>query len=129
MGGPPEKEPASFCNLAAGGGDRKGGAVLVFLVLGFLLAIFAPILVRIVQAAVSRKRELLADASGAKITRHPEGLASALEKIKQFSGRAQLKVSEAESHLFFDDPVKSHLDGLFATHPPLEERIKTLRAM
>lgn len=112
-----------------GGSDRKSGAVVIFIVLGFLLAIFAPIFVRIVQAAVSRKRELLADASGAKITRHPEGLASALEKIKQFGGRAKLPVSEAESHLFFDDPVKSHLDGLFATHPPLEERIRILRSM
>lgn len=111
------------------GGDRKGGAFVVFLVLGLILAIFAPIFVRVVQAAVSRKRELLADASGAKITRHPEGLASALEKIRRFGGTAQLKVSEAESHLFFDDPVRSHLDGLFATHPSIEERIRKLRAM
>jgi len=114
-----------------GGSDRKGGALPLILI-GIVLAIFAPIIVRMVQAAVSRKRESLADATGAKLTRYPEGLASALEKIKAQENRSdapKLNVSEAESHLFFSDPVKSHLDGLFATHPPLEERIKTLRAM
>lgn len=113
------------------GSDRKGGALPLILI-GVVLAIFAPIIVRLVQAAVSRKRESLADASGAKLTRYPEGLASALEKIKAMESKAnppQLNVSEAESHLFFSDPVKSHLDGLFATHPPLEERIKVLRGM
>ncbi len=114
-----------------GGSDRKGGALPLILI-GIVLAIFAPIIVRMVQAAVSRKRESLADATGAKLTRYPEGLASALEKIKAQENRSdapKLNVSEAESHLFFSDPVKSHLDGLFATHPPLEERIKTLRGM
>jgi len=114
-----------------GNSDRKGN-VLPLILIGVILAIFAPIIVRLVQAAISRKRESLADASGVKLTRYPEGLASALEKIKTMEGRAdapKLNVSEAESHLFFSDPVKSHLDGLFATHPPLEERIKTLRAM
>ncbi len=111
--------------------DRKGGALPLILI-GIVLAILAPIIVRMVQAAVSRHRESLADASGAKLTRYPEGLAAALEKIKAQENRKdapKLNVSEAESHLFFSDPVKSHLDGLFATHPPLEERIKTLRAM
>lgn len=111
--------------------DRKGGALPLILI-GIVLAIFAPILVRMVQAAVSRKRESLADASGVKLTRYPEGLASALEKIKNQENRPnppKLNVSEAESHLFFSDPVKSHLDGLFATHPPIDERIKVLRSM
>ncbi|MBI5226456.1 M48 family metallopeptidase [Candidatus Micrarchaeota archaeon] len=111
--------------------DRKGN-ILPLIIIGVILAIFAPIIVRMVQAAVSRKRESLADASGVKLTRYPEGLASALEKIKNQENRKdapKLNVSEAESHLFFSDPVKSPLDGLFATHPPLEERIKTLRAM
>ncbi len=120
--------------FGGGGGssDRKGGGALPLILIGIALAIFAPIIVRMVQAAVSRKRESLADATGAKLTRYPEGLASALEKIKAQESRKdapKLNVSEAESHLFFSDPVKSHLDGLFATHPPLDERIKTLRGM
>jgi len=117
--------------FSGGNSDRKGGALPLILI-GIVLAILAPILVRMVQAAVSRRRESLADASGVKLTRYPEGLASALEKIKAQENRKdapKLNVSEAESHLFFSDPVKSHLDGLFATHPPLEERIKTLRGM
>ncbi len=107
--------------------DSKGGAGIL-IVIGIILAIFAPIIVRIVQASVSQKREFLADASGARLTRYPEGLASALEKISG-NNKGDMKVNEAVSHLFFTDPVKSSLDGLFATHPPIEERIRTLRAM
>ncbi|MBI4360858.1 M48 family metallopeptidase [Candidatus Micrarchaeota archaeon] len=110
-----------------GGSDRKGNIGLLIIV-GIILAIVAPIAVRFAQAAVSRKREYLADASGARLTRNPEGLASALEKLKS-KNKGDMNVSEAESHLFFDDPVKSNLDGLFATHPPIEERIKILRSM
>jgi heat shock protein HtpX len=113
-----------------GNRDRGGGGsvTIVIIVIGLLLAILAPIITRLVQAAVSRKRELLADASGAYITRYPEGLAKALEKIKN-GDRGRMKVSESVSHLFFADPVSSHLDGLFATHPPIDERIKILRSM
>jgi heat shock protein HtpX len=109
--------------------DRKGGgAVLIMIVIAVVLAIFAPIVTRIVQAAVSRRREFLADASGAELTRYPEGLAGALEKIKKVN-QGKMDVSEAVSHLFISDPNRSPLDSLFATHPPLEERIKILRAM
>jgi heat shock protein HtpX len=107
--------------------DSRGGNG-IFIIIGIILAIFAPIIVRIVQASISQKREFLADASGAKLTRYPEGLASALEKISG-NNKGDMKVNEAVSHLFFADPVKSHLDGLFATHPPIKERIKILRAM
>jgi heat shock protein HtpX len=110
-----------------GDGDRKGLEIAI-LAVGFLLAIFAPILTRIVQFAVSRQREFLADASGAELTRYPDGLASALEKIKGHN-RGDMDVSEAVSHLFIADPNRSALDALYATHPPLEERIKRLRAM
>jgi heat shock protein HtpX len=103
----------------------RGGMIIV---VGVLLAIIAPIFVRFVQLAISRKREFLADADGAKLTRYPEGLASALEKIKKYN-RGRMHVSEAVSHMFFTDPTKSALDVLFATHPPIEERIKVLRAM
>ena len=113
---------------ARGRNDDSRGGSGVLIIIGIVLAIFAPIVVRIVQAAVSQKREFLADASGARLTRYPEGLASALEKISG-NNKGDMKVNEAVSHLFFTDPVKSNLDGLFATHPPIEQRIKTLRAM
>jgi heat shock protein HtpX len=108
--------------------DRGGGLQFVILAIGFILAIFAPILTRIVQFAVSRTREYMADASGVELTRYSEGLASALEKIMHHN-RGDSKVSEAVSHLFFVDPNRSALDSLYATHPPIEERIKKLRAM
>ncbi|MGD2142096.1 MAG: M48 family metallopeptidase [Candidatus Bathyarchaeota archaeon] len=108
--------------------EKGGGLVVVILVVGFILAIFAPILTRIVQFAVSRRREFLADASGAEMTRYPEGLASALEKIMRHN-TGEMDVSEAVSHLFISDPNRSPLDSLYATHPPMEERIYRLRAM
>jgi heat shock protein HtpX len=109
-------------------GDREDRNLGIFILIGFILAIFAPIVTRIVQAAISRRREFLADASSAKLTRYPEGLASALEKIKKYN-EGKMNVSEAVSHLFFTDPNRSALDSLFATHPPIDERIKILRKM
>ena len=114
-----------------GGRNRRykgGGLIVIVFVVGLLLAIFAPIATRLVQFAVSRKREYLADASGVNVTRYPEGLASALEKIAE-KNQGKIKVSDAVSHLFFVDPQKSSLDSLFATHPPIRERIKKLRQM
>jgi len=108
--------------------ERGGGLGVIIVLAGFILAIFAPIAVRLVQAAISRRRELLADASSVELTRYPEGLASALEKIMKIN-RGKMNVSEAVSHLFFVDPNKTPLDMLYATHPPLEQRIKILRAM
>jgi heat shock protein HtpX len=112
-----------------GGGSRRerGNAGLLILV-GLALAIISPIIVRLVQLAVSRKREYLADASSAQLTRYPDGLADALEKIKKYN-EGKMKVSEAVSHIFLADPNKSPLDNIFATHPPIEERIRILRAM
>jgi heat shock protein HtpX len=109
--------------------DRgRGNIGLIIVAVGFILAIFAPILTRLVQLAVSRRREYLADASGAELTRYPDGLADALEKIMKYN-RGDMKVSEAVSHLFIADPNRSALDALYATHPPIEERIKRLREM
>ncbi len=105
--------------------DRDSGMLIV---VGIVLAIVAPIVVRLVQLSISRKREFLADATGAKITRYPEGLASALEKILKYN-QGRLNTSEAVSHLFISDPKHSFVDNLFATHPPLEERIRRLRSM
>ena len=112
--------------FARRGGREKGVGLLI--AVGFLLAIFAPIASRLVQAMISRRREYLADAGGARLTRYPEGLASALEKIKNIN-QGKMKVSESISHLFISDPNRSALDKLFATHPPIDERIKILRAM
>ena len=112
-----------------GRGDReRKGLDVAILAVGFFLAIFAPILTRIVQFAVSRQREFLADASGVELTRYSEGLASALEKIRD-RNRGEMDVSEAVSHLFIADPNRSALDALYATHPPIDERIRRLRAM
>jgi heat shock protein HtpX len=108
--------------------DRGGNIVLLIIVVGFILAIFAPIATRLVQLAISRHREYLADASGAALTRYPDGLADALEKIKN-NNKGNMNISESVSHLFIADPNKSPLDAIFATHPPIEERIKRLREM
>ncbi|MGC8812075.1 MAG: M48 family metallopeptidase [Candidatus Aenigmatarchaeota archaeon] len=106
--------------------EEKGGGLLI--IVGLILALIAPIVVRLVQFAISRRREFLADASSVELTRYPEGLASALEKIMKIN-QGKMNVSEAVSHLFFTDPNRSPLDKLYATHPPIEERIKILRSM
>jgi heat shock protein HtpX len=109
--------------------NRKGGWIMIaMLIIAIILAIVAPLVTRLVQSAVSRKREFLADASGAQLTRYPDGLANALEKIKD-NNQGKMKVSEAVSHLFISDPNRSPLDSLFATHPPIDQRIKILREM
>jgi heat shock protein HtpX len=94
---------------------------------GLALAILAPISARLVQLAMSRKREYLADASGAKMTRYPEGLASALENIQNQKGE-KMDINKAVSHLYFSNPFKNKA-SLFSTHPPLEKRIQRLRNM
>jgi heat shock protein HtpX len=106
--------------------SKKSDGLLILI--GLVFALIAPIAVRLVQLAISRKREFLADSTSAKITRYPEGLASALEKIMK-NNKGDMDVSEAVSHLFFVDPKMSYVDSLFATHPPIEERIKILRSM
>ncbi len=112
-------------------GDDGGGLQVVFLLLGILLAILAPIIATLIKMAISRQREYLADASAALITRYPEGLASALQKIG--GDPAPLKeANKATSHLYIANPLKDHkssLNNLFDTHPPLEDRIARLRAM
>jgi heat shock protein HtpX len=101
----------------------------VFLVLGIVAAILAPIIATLIQLAISRKREYLADATGALTTRYPEGLASALEKIAQ-TGSSMKRQNTATAHFFFASPLKGHsFSNLFSTHPPIEERIRRLREM
>jgi heat shock protein HtpX len=119
--------------IYGGGNNRQKHPV--FLILGIVGIILAPVAAKLIQLAVSRKREYLADATGALLTRYPEGLASALEKI---SGHAQpmRKASHATAHLFISDPFQEKKKGigqkigtLFKTHPPAEERISRLRRL
>jgi len=111
--------------------DEGGQAQVIFMVVGLVLAILAPIAAVLVQAAISRRREYLADASGAMLTRYPEGLASALEKIENDSNPLA-SANKATAHLFIANPLKDHggmLNGMFDTHPPIEDRIERLRKM
>ncbi len=110
--------------------DRNNG---IFLIIAIVLAILSPIAAMLIQMAVSRKREFLADASGVLLTRYPEGLASALEKLEKDNTPPRY-ASNATAHLYIENPfdnkkVKNFFTGLFNTHPPLEERIKILRSM
>jgi heat shock protein HtpX len=109
--------------------NRDNNNNQVFIILGIVAAILAPFVALLIQMAVSRQREYLADATGALTTRYPEGLASALEKIKQHGSVARHQ-NTATAHLFFANPLKKgSLTSLFSTHPPIDERIKRLRSM
>ncbi len=111
------------------GGDDDDRPNPVFIVLGIAAAILAPIIATLVQLAVSRRREYLADSSGALLTRYPEGLADALEKIAH-TGSTTRHQNSATAHLFFANPLKaSFAANLLSTHPPIEERIAKLRQM
>lgn len=110
------------------GDDDDSNSSLVFL-LGIVAAILAPLTASLIQLSISRKREYLADATGVLTTRHPEGLASALEKIKA-SGSALTRQNASTAHLFFANPLKGKsISTLFSTHPPIEERVRVLREM
>lgn len=101
----------------------------LMLIFGIIAAILAPFVATLIQLAVSRQREYLADATGALTTRYPEGLISALEKISK-TGSVLKRQNTATAHLFFANPLKGHsLASLFSTHPPIEDRIKRLRDM
>ena len=101
----------------------------VFVILGIIAVILAPIVATMIQLAVSRRREYLADASGALVTRFPEGLESALAKIDK-TGSALRKQNTSTAHFFFANPLKGHsLTNLFSTHPPIKDRIAKLKKM
>ena len=104
--------------------DGEGGGILM--VVGIILSILAPIFATLTQLAISRKREFLADASGALLTRYPEGLASALEKISKYTA-PMLSANNATAHLFIANPFGAKkISAMFSTHPPVEERIRAL---
>lgn len=110
--------------------NNSGGAIFAILaVVGIVLAVLSPIFAKLIQLAISRKREFLADASGAMLTRYPPGLANALKKISK--SNIPLKTADSSTaHLFISNPFnKKSFNNLFNTHPPVEERIKRLEGM
>jgi len=121
-----------------GGGRRKsssssgGNLGIIFLVIGIILAILSPIIAELIKLAISRKREFLADASGSLLTRYPEGLASALEKISQQTIPLK-RANNATAHLYIASPFGAKatkgFKKMWSTHPPIEERVKELRGM
>jgi heat shock protein HtpX len=111
--------------------DRKVGGNAIFVLLALVLVILAPLVAKLIQLAISRQREYLADASGALLTRYPEGLASALEKISKDTEPLEV-ANKATAHLYIINPLMDHrnkINDLFSTHPPVEERIRRLRSM
>jgi heat shock protein HtpX len=112
-----------------GGNDDRDRSP-IFLIAGFLIMFLGPLVAQLMQLAISRKREYLADASGALLTRYPEGLASALQKIGNYAAPMQ-RASSATAHLFISNPlgagaVSGFMRNLFSTHPPIEARVKAL---
>ncbi|PIQ67995.1 MAG: zinc metalloprotease HtpX [Candidatus Taylorbacteria bacterium CG11_big_fil_rev_8_21_14_0_20_46_11] len=120
-------------SLWFGGGNRdrgEGRLGAILMIVGVVLTLLSPIIATLIQLAISRKREFLADASGALLTRYPDGLANALQKISQYS-RPMQKANHATAHLFIANPfgggkVKGAMNKMFSTHPPVEERVKAL---
>ena len=111
--------------------DSKGGGQLqlILFIIGIVFLILSPIIAELIKMAISRKREFLADASGLLITRYPEGLARALEKISKSKPDPKL-ASSATAHLFISNPLKGKtMSKYFSTHPPIEERINKLRGL
>ncbi|MEO5645873.1 MAG: M48 family metallopeptidase [Candidatus Paceibacterota bacterium] len=110
--------------------ESEGGNILA--IVGLVFIVLSPIIATLIQLAISRKREYLADASGALLTRYPEGLATALEKIESY-GHPMKSANNATAHMYISNPFGSHsLNGiaqLFMTHPPTAKRIKILRGM
>ncbi len=113
--------------------DEDNSSSGIFMFVGFVLALLSPLIAQLIQLAVSRRREFLADASAAALTKYPEGLASALEKISQDKEPLEA-ANKATAHLYIADPLRNRnsligwFDNLFNTHPPVQERIKALRS-
>ncbi len=114
------------------GRDGGGQAQIILLLVGFLLAILAPLIGQLIKLAISRQREYLADANAAVLTRYPPGLASALEKIRKDPDPLVDNANKATAHLFISTPFRDatgFVANLFSTHPPIDERVKRLNAM
>lgn len=120
-------------NIRSGRKDNDNQFQVILFIVGIILALLSPIIANLIKLAISRRREFLADASGAKLTRYPEGLARALEKISADT-EALEAANKATAHLYISNPLKNRHDsigwfaGMFNTHPPVEERIAALRS-
>lgn len=109
--------------------DDNRGAGPVIAIIGLAMIIVSPVIAQLIQLAISRKREFLADASGALLTRYPEGLARALQKISAYTAPMK-SANSGTAHLFISNPFgRRNISALFSTHPPVEERVRALRAM
>jgi heat shock protein HtpX len=116
----------SFIWRGRGNDNNKGG---ILIIVAIVLGILSPLFARLIQMAVSRKREYLADASGVLLTRYPEGLARALEKISS-QNQPLRRANKATAHLYISSPFRGKkASKLFSTHPPIQDRIKALRTM
>lgn len=117
-------------NLFSNGDDReKGHSNVIMFIVAIIFALLAPIIALIIQMAISRRREFLADVSAVEITRYPEGMISALKKLASDSTQVE-RATEGNAHMFIDFPLKnagSYIHKLFSTHPPIEERIEALQ--
>ena len=109
-------------------GGRDSGAGGVIMIVGLVLLILSPLFAELIRLSVSRKREYLADASGTLLTRYPEGLARALEKIRDQGARIE-RATKSTAHLYIANPMAQGLNSFFSTHPPIDERIARLRKM
>ncbi len=117
-------------SFMGGGGNRREGGNAVMAVIAVLAIVLAPLVATLLQLAISRRREFLADASGVLLTRYPEGLASALRKLGSYPAPMR-RASNATAHLFISNPfgpkaAKSFIAKIFSTHPPIDERVKAL---
>ncbi len=114
--------------------DRNNNGALVIIAVALILAVIAPLVALLVRLAISRRREYMADANGARLTRNPGALADALEKIKEFNERPESppvkNATEATASMYFSSPFKKEsIKNIFSTHPPIDERIRRLRSM
>jgi heat shock protein HtpX len=120
------KWAAIFGGFRGSDDDRDGGGILGLIV----TIVLAPIAAMLIQLAISRSREYLADETGAHFAHNPEGLARALEKLEAASERMPMDASPSTAHMFIVNPLSGKtLGNLFSTHPPIEERIRRLRSM
>ena len=124
-----------FRSIGGGGRDRDNKGQAIFMIIGIIMAILAPIVVHLVQLSISRKREFTADASAVKFIRTPTGLINALKKIdaehpdQRQQEETKKKINKAVAPLFISNPFKGKMQNLTSTHPPLKKRIETLERM
>jgi heat shock protein HtpX len=112
--------------------NKGGGIEIIFIILGLLLAILSPIIGKLIQLAVSRQREYLADANSVALTRNPKGIINALKKISMDPDPLVDSANKATAHLFISSPFRKNnnsINNLFSTHPHIQDRIKRLEEM